>query len=154
MLRKLLWTGLYSAITALAAIAARKAAAEDLADRDRREAPRETMTTKGDSAVEGGADKLDALADKAAAKGGVASKVADELADDADFLRKLKPSLIVARAKGEAPKDAEPGSTPRAPSGPQHETRSRSRSRNPAAVARIRSSSPERPSASARCSPR
>ncbi len=80
------------------------------------------MTTKGDSAVEGGADKLDELADKAATKGGMASKVADELADDADFLRKLKPSLIVARAKGEAPKDADPGSTPRAPSGPQHET--------------------------------
>ena len=35
-----------------------------------------------------------------------ASKLADELADDADFLRKLKPSLIAARAKGEAPKDA------------------------------------------------
>jgi len=78
------------------------------------------MTTKGDSAVEGGADKLDALAGKAAEKGGVASKLADELADDADFLRKLKPSLIAARAKGEAPKDGEPGSTPRAPSGPQH----------------------------------
>jgi hypothetical protein len=78
------------------------------------------MTTKGDSAVEGGADKLDALAGKAAEKGGVASKLADELADDADFLRKLKPSLIAARAKGEAPKDGEPGSAPRAPSGPQH----------------------------------
>ena len=68
------------------------------------------MTTKGDKAVEQGADKLDALADKAAAKGGVGSKLADELTDDATFLRKLKPSLMVARAKGEAPKDAEPGS--------------------------------------------
>lgn len=28
---------------------------------------------------------------------------AEPLAEDADFLRKLKPSLIVARAKGEAP---------------------------------------------------
>lgn len=49
-----------------------------------------------------------------------AGKLAGELADDASFLRKLKPSLIVARAKGEAPKDAEPGTTKaRAPSGPQ-----------------------------------
>lgn len=76
---------------------------------------------KGDGAVEGGADKLDALAGKAAAKGGVAGKLADELAEDASFLRKLKPSLMVARAKGNAPKDAEPGATAvRAPNGPQH----------------------------------
>lgn len=67
------------------------------------------MSNKGDRIVESGADKLDTLADKAAAKSGVPGKVADELADDAAFLRKLKPSLIVARAKGEAPKDAEPG---------------------------------------------
>ncbi len=67
------------------------------------------MTTKGDRIVEGGADKLDTLADKAAAKGGAAGKLAEELADDATFLRKLKPSLIVARAKGEAPTSTEPG---------------------------------------------
>ena len=71
------------------------------------------MTDKGDRIVESGADKLDTLADRAAAKGGVAGKLADELADDASFLRQLKPSLIVARAKGEAPKDAEPGAAPR-----------------------------------------
>ncbi len=74
---------------------------------------------KGDRIVESGADKLDTLGDKAAAKGGVAGKLADELADDAGFLRKLKPSLIVARAKGEAPKDAEPGTARRSPGGPQ-----------------------------------
>lgn len=76
---------------------------------------------KGDEAVEKGADKLDALADKAAAKGGVTAKLSGELAEDAAFLRKLKPSLMVARAKGNAPKDQEPGTTHvRAPSGPQH----------------------------------
>ena len=76
---------------------------------------------KGDEAVEAGAEKLDALSDKAAAKGGVAAKLGDELADDASFLRKLKPSLMVRRAKGELPKDAEPGTRGRrhAPSGPQ-----------------------------------
>jgi hypothetical protein len=76
---------------------------------------------KGDKAVESGADKLAELSEKAAARGGLAAKVAPELADDASFLRKLKPSLMVKRAKGELPKDAEPGATaPRAPSGPQH----------------------------------
>jgi hypothetical protein len=78
------------------------------------------MTTKGDRIVESGADKLDTLADKAAAKGGVARKLADELAEDATFLRKLKPSLIVARAKGEAPTNAEPGTGARpSPGGSQ-----------------------------------
>jgi hypothetical protein len=77
---------------------------------------------RGDEAVEKGADKLDALADKAAAKGGRTAKLSGELADDAAFLRKLKPSSMVARAKGHAPKDQEPdaGRTAiRAPSGPQ-----------------------------------
>ena len=79
---------------------------------------------KGDKAVEAGADKLENLSEKAAAKGGVAGKVADELAEDAAFLRKLKPSLMVRRAKGELPKNQEPSSAaatrPAAPSGPQH----------------------------------
>jgi hypothetical protein len=75
---------------------------------------------KGDGAIESGADKLDELSGKAAARGGVTGKLAGELADDASFLRKLKPSLIVKRAKGELPKGAEPRSKPAAPSGPQH----------------------------------
>ena len=75
------------------------------------------------------------LSNKAAAKGGVAAKVAPELADDAAFLRKLKPSLMVKRAKGELPKDAEPG-TARA----QCAVGARStRRRRSAARARIRS---------------
>jgi hypothetical protein len=77
---------------------------------------------KGDEAVESGADKLEELSDKAAAKGGVTAKLAPELAEDAAFLRKLKPSLIVKRARGELPKNAEPGAgrPVHAPSGPQH----------------------------------
>ena len=74
------------------------------------------MTTTGDKAVEQGADKLEALADKAAAKGGVGSKLADELTDDATFLRKLKPSLIAARVKGEAPTNQKPSQGHVAPS--------------------------------------
>ena len=77
---------------------------------------------KGDKAMESGADKLEQLSDKAAAKGGVTAKIAPALTEDAMFLRKLKPSLMVKRAKGELPKDGEPGAPPvrRAPVGPQH----------------------------------
>jgi hypothetical protein len=93
------------------------------------------MTT-GDKAVEAGADKLDSLAVRAAAKGGVVGKLAEELADDASFLRKLKPSLVVARAKGDAPKDAEPGTTEvRAPTGAQLGRRRTNKGPNPFAVA-------------------
>jgi hypothetical protein len=77
------------------------------------------MTTKADKIVEKGADRLQELADKAAASGGVKAKLAQELADDAAFLRKLKPSLIVARAKGEAPTNQKPGSGTVAPTAPQ-----------------------------------
>ena len=93
---------------------------------------------KGDKAVESGADKLEQLSTKAAAKGGVAAKLAPELAEDASFLRQLKPSLIVKRARGELPRNAEPGTTnaPRAPSGPQHPRRQEDGSGpNPLAVA-------------------
>lgn len=93
---------------------------------------------KGDKAVERSADKLAALADRAAAKGGIAAKLSDELAADASFLRKLKPSLMLARAKGAAPKNQEPGTIPRAPRGPQLGPRSaagKANGPNPFAVA-------------------
>jgi hypothetical protein len=77
------------------------------------------VTTKADTLVERGAARLQGLADKAAAKDGVASKLAEPLAEDAAFLRKLKPSLMVARAKGEAPTNEKPGEARRAPGAPQ-----------------------------------
>ncbi|MDQ3822681.1 MAG: hypothetical protein M3321_05515 [Actinomycetota bacterium] len=77
------------------------------------------MTTKADQLVDRGADRLQELADKAAASGGFKAKLAQELADDAAFLRKLKPSLMVARARGEAPTNQKPGSGTVAPAGPQ-----------------------------------
>jgi hypothetical protein len=70
------------------------------------------MTT-ADHRVERAADKLQALADRMAGEGGLKAKLAEPLAEDADLLRKMKPSLIKARAKGEAP------SSPVSPSGPQ-----------------------------------
>ena len=75
--------------------------------------------TKGDDTIERGADRLDALAGRAAASGGLRAKLADELADDAAFLRKLKPSLIAARAKGNAPMNQKPSEGTIAPTGPQ-----------------------------------
>ena len=77
------------------------------------------MTTKADQAVDRGADKLEELAERTAAGDGVKAKVSDELAGDAEFLRKLKPSLMVKRAKGEAPTNDKPGEPRRAPAGPQ-----------------------------------
>jgi ferric-dicitrate binding protein FerR (iron transport regulator) len=72
--------------------------------------------TKADHAVERGAQGLQKLADKAAARGdGVGEWLAEELANDAAFLRKLKPSLIKARARGRAPASQEPN----APASPQ-----------------------------------
>jgi hypothetical protein len=72
--------------------------------------------TKADQLIDRAADRLREVADRASAQGGIASKLGDELADDAAFLRRLKPSLIVARAKGEAPTNLPPGSgAPAAP---------------------------------------
>jgi hypothetical protein len=75
--------------------------------------------SKGDQLIERGATRLEELARDAAAKGGFQAKLADELLEDAQFLRKLKPSLIAARARGDAPKNQPPGSRPQAPSAPQ-----------------------------------
>jgi hypothetical protein len=75
--------------------------------------------SKADLLVERGAAGLESLSRKAASKGGFAAKFADELADDATFLRKLKPSLIKARAKGRAPMVRATDREPQAPGGPQ-----------------------------------
>lgn len=75
---------------------------------------------KGDQLIDRAADRLRDIADRAAAEGGVKAKIAEPLAEDAAFLRKLKPSLIAARAKGEAPMNQPAGSgTPPAPTRPQ-----------------------------------
>jgi hypothetical protein len=80
--------------------------------------------SRADTAVERGAQGLQKLSRRAAAAGGLRAKIAPTLADDAAFLRKLKPSLMAARARGEAPKDQVPGEPVVAPSGPQPGKRS------------------------------
>jgi hypothetical protein len=71
-----------------------------------------------DLLVERAANGLQKLANQAASGNGMKAKLAQELADDAAFLRKLKPSLMVARAKGQAPTDQKPGQGTVAPSAP------------------------------------
>ena len=81
--------------------------------------------SKGDLLVERGAARLQAFADRAAARGdGVGEWLSEELRNDAAFLRKLKPSLVKARAKGNAPANPEP---PPAPTGPQLGSRPKSK---------------------------
>jgi hypothetical protein len=70
------------------------------------------------SALDSLADKARAKSEQLAGQGGIKGKLADVLADDADFLPKLKPELIKKRAKGEAQTDR-PADPPKAPSGPQ-----------------------------------
>jgi hypothetical protein len=73
----------------------------------------------GDQAVENAARRLQELADRFAGESGIKGKLAQPLADDAEFIRKMKPSLIKARAKGELPTDETPGHGRTAPAGPQ-----------------------------------
>lgn len=63
---------------------------------------------RADQLVDQAADRLQEFANQAAAEGGLKAKLAEPLADDAAFLRRLKPSLIKARFKGEAPMDLAP----------------------------------------------
>ena len=61
-----------------------------------------------DQTVERAANKLQRFANQLAGAGGLKAKLAQPLAEDADLIRKMKPSLIKARAKGEATAAAKP----------------------------------------------
>ena len=72
--------------------------------------------SKGDLLVERGARWLQGQADRAAARGdGIGEWLSDELRNDAAFLRKLKPSLVAARAKGDAATNGAPAEPPPPP---------------------------------------
>jgi hypothetical protein len=72
--------------------------------------------SKGDLLVERGARWLQGQADRAAARGdGIGEWLSDELRNDAAFLRKLKPSLVAARAKGDATTNGAPAEPPPPP---------------------------------------
>jgi hypothetical protein len=71
-----------------------------------------------DALIDLGADRLQELANRTASNG-KSSKLSQELADDAAFLRKLKPSLVAARARGNAPKNGKPMAGSVSPSPPK-----------------------------------
>jgi hypothetical protein len=74
---------------------------------------------RADRLVDRAANRLQRLARDFAADGGAKGQVAQELAADAAFLRKLKPSLMRARLRGEAPTNTKPDEGVVAPSAPQ-----------------------------------
>lgn len=63
------------------------------------------METGLDRRVERASARLHDLARKAADRGGLAGKLARPLEEDSRFLRKMKPSLVAARIRGEHPDD-------------------------------------------------
>ncbi len=79
------------------------------------------------STVDRLADRLEDVSEQEAQKGGFHTKIAEELADDAAFLRKLKPSLIAKRVKGDAPTNQKPAEGTVAPTGPQLDKRRKPR---------------------------
>ena len=85
----------------------------------------------GDQTVERAATKLQQLSNQLAGEGGLKAKLAQPLAEDADLIRKMKPSLIKARAKGEAPTNLKPGQGTVAPSGPRLGTRPKKKGAGP-----------------------
>jgi hypothetical protein len=90
-----------------------------------------TTVDKGDELVDRGADRLQELADKAGSGDGVTQRLAQPLADDAAFVRKLKPSLIAERLRGEAPTDRPPASGTFAASTPRADGRPAGGERGP-----------------------
>lgn len=67
------------------------------------------------SALDSVADSLRRKSQELAGQGGIKDRLAAELADDAEFLRKLKPELIKRRARGETTTSAEPPPAPATP---------------------------------------
>jgi hypothetical protein len=72
-----------------------------------------------DQRIDRAAAKLQELANRMADEGGVKAKLAEPLAQDADLIRKMKPSLIKARAKGGDTSATETAPPRAAPSKPQ-----------------------------------
>jgi hypothetical protein len=72
-----------------------------------------------DQTVDRVADKLQELANQMAGEGGLKAKLAEPLADDAELIRRMKPSLIKARARGEAATNHKPATPRLAPSSPR-----------------------------------
>jgi hypothetical protein len=68
--------------------------------------------TAVDELIEKGAERLEQASDRVGSGNGFKGRLREELADDAQFLRKLKPSAIAARAHGEKPPEDTMVATP------------------------------------------
>lgn len=66
--------------------------------------------TRGDQALEHAADTLETFVRESQRQGGLKAKVGDAFAEDPEFLRKLKPSLIKRRVQQH--ESAAPAPTP------------------------------------------
>ena len=77
----------------------------------------EDKLRKADAAVDRAADRLQETANRVAGEGGLKAKLAEPLAEDAAFLRRLKPTLVLARIRGEAPTDGRPAAGQLVPAG-------------------------------------
>ena len=88
--------------------------------------------SKADELVDTGSEGLQRLSERAAASTDFRAKLAEPLAKDSAFVRQLKPSLIVKRARGQAPVDQNPGEGVVVP--PVAESQSKSGGPNPWAV--------------------
>ena len=96
--------------------------------------------TKADQLFERGAVLLEELSHKAASEGGFVAKLAEPLADDAVFLRKMKPTLVLARLRGEPPPSDQNGGVsmqppPPAPEAPMQKEKNKKKTGGPNPVA-------------------
>lgn len=73
--------------------------------------------TRGDQALEHAADTLETFVRESQRQGGLKAKVGEAFAEDPEFLRKLKPSLIKARSKGDSAPEPPPPPKPKAKRG-------------------------------------
>lgn len=61
------------------------------------------MSTRLDETLDTAAEKLEDFVRRSRREGGLKAKLGEAFEGDPAFLRKLKPSLIAARARGESP---------------------------------------------------
>lgn len=74
--------------------------------------------SKVDEALDAAADRLEAFVRDAERQGGLKAKVGAAFAEDPEFLRRLKPHLVAARARGNAAPPPPRRTTPMPPPPP------------------------------------
>ncbi len=76
--------------------------------------------TRGDQALEHAADTLETFVRESQRQGGLKAKVGEAFAEDPEFLRRLKPSLVKSRVQGKPVAEPAAGAPlPKAPRPPR-----------------------------------